>query len=188
MFSQLIKENRTKRIYNGSEVPLSILRELIADCRFSSAAVNKQVLRYILINDKKLCGDIFNITNLPTTHKVDIKNKPGAFVVIVVDRDLKISERFLYYNAGIATANLTLSATSKGYNCATLLSTDLEKLGEFISLDKDKKAISVIAVGKSDQEVVLEDIEDGDTSYYKRDGVVHVVPKLTSNALILREI
>lgn len=188
MFSELIKKNRTKRIYNGTNVPVSMLRELIEDCRFSASTVNRQDIRYILINDDKLCNDIFNITNLPTVHKVDIKNKPGAFVVMVVDSELKLPDNFLYYNVGIATANLTMSATSKGYNCVTLLSTDLKKLSDLISLDNSKKAVSVIAVGKSDQEVETVDIDGGETAYYKREEIIHVVPKLKSSALILREI
>lgn len=188
MFSELVKKNRTKRIYNGSEVSFSLLKELIEDCRFSASTINRQDIRYILINDDQTCSDIFNITNLPSTHKVDIKNKPGAFVVLIVDKDIKQPDMLLYYNIGLATANLTLSATSKGFNCVTLLSTNLEKLAHIISLEKDKKAVSVIAVGKSDQEVITEDISGGDVSYYKKDGTIHVVPKLTADALISREI
>jgi len=188
MFSDLVRSNRTKRIYNGSEVPQSLLRKLIEDCRFSASTINRQDIRYILINDDKTCSEIFNITNLPYTHKVDIKNKPGAFVVMIVDKSIKLPESFLYYNLGIATANLTLSATSRGYSCVTLLSTDLEKLANIISLEKDKKAVSIIAVGKSDQLVETVDIEEGDTAYYKKDDNTHVVPKLTSRALIFREI
>lgn len=188
MFSELVQKNRTKRIFNGSEVSFSLLRELIEDCRFSASTINRQDIRYILINDDQTCSDIFKITNLPSTHKVEIKNKPGAFVLMVVDRDNNLPESFLYYNLGVATANLTLSATSKGYNCVTLLSTNLEKLADIISLEKDKKAVSVIAVGKSDQKVITEDVSGGDLSYYKKDGTIHVVPKLTSDALISREI
>lgn len=188
MFSELIRKNRTKRIYNGAEVSFSLLTELIEDCRFSASTINRQEIRYILINDDKLCSDIFKITNLPSTHKVDISQKPGAFVVMIVDRELNLPESFLYYNIGIATANLTLSATSKGYSCVTLLSTNLKKLADLISLEKSQKAVSVIAVGKSDQKVVTEDISEGDTSYYKNEKKVHVVPKLTAEALIYREI
>lgn len=188
MFSELVQSNRTKRIYNGSEVSFSLLRELIEDCRFSASTINKQDIRYLFINDDRTCSDIFSITNLPSTHKVDIKNKPGAFVVMIVDRDINLPDSFLYYNIGLATANLTLSATSKGYSCVTLLSTNLKELADIVSLDKDKKAVSVIAVGKSDQEILTEDVAGGDLSYYKKDGTTHMVPKLTTEALISREI
>lgn len=187
MFSELVQKNRTKRIYNGTEVSQSLLKELIEDCRFSASTINRQDIRYILINDDEMCRKIFRITNLPSTHKVDEESRPGAFVVFITDRELNLPESFLYYNVGIATANLTLSATSKGYNCVTLLSTNLEKLADLIDLDKDKKAVSIIAVGKSDQEVKTVDIEGGETSYYK-EGAVHVVPKLSADALIFRKI
>lgn len=188
MFSELIKKNRTKRVYNGSEISFSFLKELIEDCRYSASTINRQDIRYILINDDEICSKIFKITNLPSTHKVDIRNKPGAFIVMVVDRNLNLPESFLYYNLGIATANLTLSAASKGCGCVTLLSTNLKKLAHIISLDKDKKAVSVIAVGKSDQKVETIDITGGDTSYYKKEGDIHVVPKLTADSLIYRKI
>jgi len=188
IFSELIRKNRTKRIYNGGEVSFSLLTELIEDCRFSASAINIQEIRYILINDETLCSDIFKITNLPSTHKVDISQKPGAFVVMIVNRDSKLPESFLYYNAGIATANLTLSAASKGFSCVTLLSTNLEKLAALLSLDESKRIVSVIAVGKSDQKVLLEDISGGDSSYYKNEDKVHVVPKLTAEVLIYQKI
>lgn len=187
MFSELVKNNRTKRIYTGEKVPMLLLRELIEDCRYSSAAINKQVIRYYLVNDEETCLKIFRITNLPTTHKVPEENRPGAFVVMTVERDLNLPESFLYYNLGIATANLSLSASTKGYNCVTLLSTNMEKLAGILELEENRKAVSVIAVGKSEQQVITVDIDRGETSYYK-EGPVHVVPKLTANALILREI
>lgn len=188
MFSELIKKNRSKRIFNRTPVSFALLKELIDDCRYSASTINRQDIRYILINNDDMCSDIFKITNLQSTHKIGIENKPGAFVVLVTDRELNIPESFLWYNVGIATANLTLSATSKGYSCVTLLSTNMEKLAALISLEKTKKAVSIIAVGKSDQEVVLEDVSGGDLSYYKKDGSIHVVPKLTTAALIYREI
>lgn len=188
MFSELNRKNRTKRIYNGSEVTMSLLKELIEDSRYSASTTNRQDIRYILINDDKTCLDIFKITNLPTTHNVNIENKPGAFIVMVVDSDIKLPDSFLYYNVGIATANITLSASSKGYSCVTLLSTNMKKLADLISLENGRKAVSVIAVGKSDQEIRIADIDDGDTSYYKNENKIHVVPKLTSRALIIREI
>lgn len=187
MFKELVRKNRTRRIFSRREVPLSALRDLLDDCRFSASTINRQDIRYILINDDSLCREIFRITNLPTTHKVDEENRPGAFVIMVVDRDLNLPESFLYYNVGIATANLTLSAASKGYGCVTLLSTNMEKLAGIIDLEPEKKAVSVIAVGKSEQVVKTVDIEGGETSYYK-EGDIHVVPKLTVDALIYREI
>ncbi|MBI9097061.1 MAG: nitroreductase family protein [Spirochaetaceae bacterium] len=187
MFSELIRKNRTKRIFNGTSVSFDLLEELIEDCRFSASTYNRQSIRYILINNDRICSDIFKITNLPSTHKVPIQNKPGAFVVMVVDREINLPESFLYYNLGIATANLTLSAASKGYSCATLLSTNFEKLSKILSLSKEKRAVSIIAVGMSDQKVLTTDIKEGDTSYYK-EGTTHVVPKLTVESLIYRKI
>ncbi|MBB6481684.1 nitroreductase family protein [Spirochaeta isovalerica] len=187
MFSELVRNNRTRRIYNRSEVSQSLLKELIEDCRFSASTVNRQEIRYILVNDDQMCRSIFRITNLPTTHKVDEENRPGAFVIMVTKRDMNLPDSFLYYNLGIATANLTLSASSRGYSCVTLLSTNMEKLAALVSLDPDYKAVSVIAVGKSEQAVQTTDIEGGDTSYYKDKGV-HTVPKLTADSLIIGKI
>ncbi|MBN2655529.1 MAG: nitroreductase family protein [Spirochaetales bacterium] len=184
MFGELVRKNRTKRIYNRSDVSLSLLKELIEDARFSASTVNRQEIRYILVNDDQMCRKIFRITNLSTTHKVDEENRPGAFIVMITKREINLPDSFLYYNLGIATANLTLSASSRGYSCVTLLSTNMEKLGELISLDGEYKAVSVIAVGKSDQEVRTVDLEGGDTSYYKEEGV-HIVPKLTADTLIV---
>ncbi len=187
MISEIIKANRTKRIFNGSLVSFDLLKKLIEDCRYSASTMNRQDIRYILVNDKKYCDEIFKITNLPTKHKVPIENSPGAYVIMVVNTNIKIPDSFLYYNLGIITANLTLSACSNGFSCVTLLSTNMIKLGRIISLDNELKVVSVVAIGKSDQKVITKPIEQGDISYYKEDGV-HIVPKLTTKALILKEI
>lgn len=184
MFGELVRKNRSKRIYNRTEISMSLLENLIDDCRFSASTVNKQEIRYILVNDNDMCRKIFRITNLPSTHKIDEENRPGAFVIMVTKRDVKLPDSFLYYNLGIATANLTLAASSRGYGCVTLLSTNMEKLVELVSLDREYKAVSVIAVGESEQIVKTVDIDGGDTSYYK-EGDVHVVPKLKKESLII---
>ena len=188
MFSELIKKSRTRRIYDGSEVTFSQSKEVIEDCRYSASTINRQDIRYILINDDKICSDIFNITNLPSTHKVDIKNKPGAFIVMIVEKELHLPDQFLYYNIGIATSNIILSANSNDLSCVTLLSTNMTKLSKLINLDDDKKVVSVIGIGKSSQKVETTDIGDGDTAYYKNNENIHVVPKLTAEALIIQEI
>lgn len=187
MISEMLKDNRTKRVYDGTVVPFKILHELIEDCRYSASAMNKQDIRYILVNDNEICDEIFSITNLPTKHNVLKKNRPGAFVIMVICKDRKFPESFTYYNLGIITANLSLSAYSKGYNSVTLLSTDMEKLANIISLDSDMKAVSIVGIGKSEQKVTTISIEDGDTAYYKENDV-HVVPKLSTKALIVKEI
>ncbi len=187
MILDLIKQNRTKRIYNGRPVPFNILRQFVESCLYSASTMNRQDIRYILVNDNKTCDDIFNITNLPTVHNISVENRPRAFIIMVVENQIKIPDSFLYYNLGIVTANLTLTALSKGYHSVTLLSSNMKKLSKIITLDKKMKAVSVIGVGKSDQKVRIEEIDSGDISYYK-ENETHVVPKLSIKTLILGEI
>ncbi len=106
---------------------------------------------------------------------------------MVINKDLKLSDSHLYYNVGIATANLTLSAQDYGYGCVTLLSTKMNDLATIIDLEDNKKIISVIALGKSDQKIETVTIDNEDTSYYKN-GDTHIVPKLSTKALILQKI
>ncbi len=187
MFSELVKKNRSRRRYNGEPVSFTVLRQMVEDCRYSASTMNRQDIRYVLVNDEQICRNIFNITNLPSKHKINIENRPGAFIVMTVEKGIEIPDSFLFYNVGIATANLTLSATSLGYDCVTLLSTNMEKLGQIVSLDDKMKAVSVIAVGKSNQEIKIENIDYGDLSYYKKEGI-HTVPKFTLKTIISREI
>ncbi len=80
MFSEIIKKNRTKRVYDGGNVDFDTLIKIIDDCRYSASSNNRQDIRYILVNDSKMCNNIFAITNLPTTHKIPVENRPGAFI------------------------------------------------------------------------------------------------------------
>ncbi len=187
MISDLIKSNRTRRIYDGNQVSFNVLREIVESCRYSASTMNRQDIRYVLVNNLQVCSEIFNITNLPTAHKITPEVGPGGYAVMTVRKDLKIPDSFLYYNLGMATSIFTLTATSLGYSCVTLLSTNMEKLSRIISLEDDMKAISVIGIGKSVQKIRIEDIETDKISYYK-DGNIHVVPKITSEKIISKEI
>jgi nitroreductase len=158
MFTELVKKNRSIRFYDDTAVSVSELRSLIDDARLSSSTLNKQVVRYILITDTQLTEQIFNMTNLPTKAKVPLQNRPKAFVVMIVDKDLQLSERFLYYNIGIATQNLTLSATEKELGCIVLHSISFDDLDKLLKLDSQKKSVSLIGIGKPIQKVAIANI------------------------------
>jgi len=189
MFTELVKKNRSIRFYDDTTVSFSELKSMIDDARFSSSTLNKQVIRYILITDTQLTKQIFSMTNLPTKAKVPLKNRPKAFIVMIVDKDLQLSERFLYYNIGIATQNLTLSATEKELSCIVLHSINFENLDKVLKLDSHKKSVSLIGIGKSIQKVEIANIENDteNLTYYEKNDI-HMVPKLTTKALVYREI
>ncbi|OJF76877.1 MAG: hypothetical protein BKP49_04745 [Treponema sp. CETP13] len=189
MFSELVRKNRSIRFYDDKNVPFSKLRSLIDDARLSSSTLNKQSFRYILITDTQLTEKIFNMTNLPTKAKVPLQNRPKAFIVMITNKDLQLSEKFLYYNIGIATQNLTLSATEKGLGCIVLHSINFDNLDKVLKLDSQKKSVSLIGIGNPIQKVEIANIdnETEDLTYYEKDGI-HVVPKLSTKALIYREI
>lgn len=188
MIKTLIVANRSFRRFHEN-VPISreTLVELVELARLSASAANLQPLRFVLSCDPERNALVF-----PTTAWAGyLKDWPGpapgerpsAYIMIL--GDTKTGKSF-DCDAGIAAQSILLGATERGLGGCMIGSIDRKTLRPALRIPERYEIVLIIALGKPNEKVVLEDIEaDGDIKYWRDKNGVHHVPKRPMEELIL---
>jgi len=194
MILQLLKSNRSCRIFDEyAEVPIAILRESIVNARFTASAANLQPLRYIIVTNKEVTHEVFKSIKFAQHLKKwtgpKLGERPNSYIAIVSKCDYKLNNDALWCDIGIAAQTICLSLTQSGYGCCMVASFNKDKMNTLLDVDDDFRTMLLIAVGKSNEKIVLVDIsKDESTKYYRDDKNVHYVPKIKADDIILKEI
>ena len=128
------------------------------------------------------CADLLALTKwagaLKDRHFPPDGPEPAAYIVICAQEDIFMRD------VGIAAQTILLSATEMGLGGCMIGSYDAEKVSELLGIPSEWKPRLVLALGKPDETVLLEDAEDSLT-YYRDENDVHHVPKLKTKDLLL---
>lgn len=184
---ELIEKNRTyRRFYQDVEVTQETLRELIELARLSSTGANFQSLKYVLSQSLETNKQIFKTLKwagyLKDWDGPEEGERPSAYVVVLHDQ--KISKGF-FWDHGIAVQSILLGATEKGLGGCQFNSIDRVLLAQELNLPDHFEIVTVIALGKPKEVVVIENLgESGDIKYWRDQQGVHHVPKRALNDLI----
>lgn len=188
MLKDLILKNRSCRRFQENEsVSPDDLKELVELARLSASGGNKQALKFILSHDEQTNETIFPhlawAAGLPEWDGPEQGKRPAAYIIILGDNE--ISGGF-GVDHGIAAQSILLGAAEKGFAGCMLGSVKREKLRKDLSIPERYEILLVIALGKPDEQVVIDDCEPGsDTAYWRDDNDVHHVPKRTLDELIV---
>ena len=187
MIRELIEKNRTyRRFYQDVEVSKDTLRDLIDLARLSSTGGNLQSLKYVLSYTPETNKRIFKTLKwagyLKDWDGPEEGERPSAYVVVLHDQT--ISKGF-FWDHGLAVQSILLGATEKGFGGCQFNSVDRVALAQELKLPDHFAILTVLALGKPKEVVVLEKLGDsGDVKYWRDDqGVLHV-PKRSLEDLI----
>ena len=184
---ELIEKNRTyRRFYQDVEVSMETLRELVDLARLSSTGGNLQSLKYVLSQTLEMNNKIFKTLKwagyLKDWDGPVEGEKPSAYVVLLHDQ--KISKGF-FWDHGIAVQSILLGATEQGLGGCQFNSVDRVALSQELNLPEHFEIVTVIALGKPKEVVVLEKLGDsGDIKYWRDEQGIHHVPKRALDDLI----
>ncbi|MEN8203833.1 MAG: nitroreductase family protein [Bacteroidota bacterium] len=187
MLRDLIVRNRSYRRFDQS-VPISmeLLREMVDAARLSASGRNMQPLRYMLFNDAADCARIFPVTAwagyLKDWPGPEEGERPSAYIVQL--GDLELTDDW-WCDDGIAAQSMLLTAVEKGFGGCIIGSVQREKLRSILRIPERYKIIQVLALGKPAEEVVIEEVKDGDIRYWRDDKGIHHVPKRSLEDLII---
>ena len=187
---ELIEKNRTyRRFYQDVEVSLQSLRELIDLARLSSTGGNLQSLKYVLSQTLEMNKQIFKTLKwagyLKDWEGPEEGERPSAYVVMLHDQ--RISKGF-FWDHGIAVQSILLGATEQGLGGCQFNSVDRVALAQELNLPEHFEIVTVIALGKPKEEVVIERLGDsGDIKYWRDEQGIHHVPKRSLDDLIFSE-
>ncbi len=183
----LLLHNRSyRRFKQEPALSKNDLFDLIDSVRLSPSARNDQPLKFILLHSIKSCNTLFPFTAwagyLKDWPGPGEGERPTSYIIILNDTNISKKSDV---DVGIAAQSILLTAAEKGFGGCMLGSIKREKIRESFSIN-EKYAISlVIALGKPAEKVVIDDIDSGDTRYYRDADEIHHVPKRKVKELII---
>lgn len=188
MIKNLIKKNRSyRRFYEDFKIDRETLEELIDLARLSASGGNLQPLKYILSceNDKNelifpTLGWARYLKEWPGPQEGE---RPSAYIIMLNDTEIT---RNYWCDPGIAAQSILLGATEKGLGGCIFASINKEKLRDALQIKERYEILYVLALGKPQEKVVLEEVgPDGDIKYWRDSQGVHHVPKRKLQEIIL---
>ena len=189
MLKDLILKNRSyRRFYQSEKIETEQLRKWVDLARSSASARNGQSMKYILCTDESLKPKIFELLAwagyLPNWAGPEEGERPSAYIILL--NDTLISGNY-FCDDGIAMQSIMLGATEEGYGGCIIHSVNRNKLREILRLSDQYEILYVLALGKPKENVVLDDIKNGEIKYWRDDNKVHHVPKRSLDEIILDE-
>ena len=180
MFEELVRNARSCRRYSASEpIPEEVLEQLVDLARLTPNGGNEQPLRYAIASGSKTCAEIFPAlrwaAKLEGWGGPKEEERPTGYILILssIEKGMPATE------VGIAAQTIQLGATALGYAACQLGSVDRARIAEAVNLPADWRINLVVALGKPDEKIVLEDVAAGQSiDYYRSSDDVHHVPKL----------
>jgi nitroreductase len=184
---ELVEKNRTRRRFDQSfRVDNEMLRSLVNLARLSPSGANRQPLKYLIYCDPSDCGRVFPYTAwagyLKEWDGPEEGERPSAYIIILGDKD--IAESYMV-DHGIAAQSIMLGAVNEGLGGCIIASIKKEGLRNEFAIPERYEILLVLALGKPVEEVVVEDLRNGDVKYWRDENKVHHVPKRSLDELIL---
>ena len=187
MIKELIIKNRSYRSFTSKEITQSELTEMMECGRLGAATKNLQGIKYALITDRSLCDAIFPYTAWagaidwnPTSEE-----SPRAYIAMCADPDLIVTKEYLYFDMGVSAQNILLKASEMGYGGCLLGAFNKVKVKELLGLEDRYDLNILIALGEPNEEIILTEAVDGDTTYYRDEDNIHHVPKRPLEELVI---
>ena len=180
MFKELVKKARSYRRFDNSYVVSEeMLIDLVDTARITASAANRQPLKYIVSNDREYNNKIFSCLGwaayLTDWNGPDDTEQPSAYVILYSDMQFI---PHLNFDPGIAAQTIMLSATERELGCCMIASFDKSKLKKILGLSIEYEIVLVIAIGKPNEEIILDEVsEDGSIKYWRDENDAHHVPK-----------
>lgn len=191
MLDALVIKNRSYRSFSPDrKLTKEDIASLIDLARKVPSARNLQPLKYrICVSDEDRAkmlsltawaGLLRPLVLPPEGHA------PAAYIIICTDNELSPAgtNRFIGVDIGIAAQTIMLAAAEKGLGGCMLGAFSANKVSDALGIDEKYTPALVLALGEPDETAVLEDSEDGNISYYRKDGL-HRVPKRKLEDIII---
>lgn len=182
MLKDLVVNNRSYRGYDETYiVSQEILLDMVEHARLTPSSVNKQPLKYYLAYESAIVEQIQPLTHWAKALPMQVPYKghyPTAFIVICQDTLISPALNAFLKDVGIVAQTILLRAVEMSLGGCMIGSFDKIKLHAVLHLDEHIQPLLVLAIGKPDEIIVLEDIDQElDTIYYRDAQDIHHVPK-----------
>jgi nitroreductase len=183
----LLKTRSYRRFYEEKKLSIEELKEMVDNVRLSPSAANKQPLKFILVTDDSMNQKIFPYLRwagyLPEWDGPGVGERPAAYIVMMGNRKESPNIDADY---GIAMQTIMLSAAEKGYGGCIIGSFDKDKVRELLNIPAELETPVILALGKPKEQVVIDEVKEGNIKYWRDEQQVHHVPKRNLDDLIFK--
>ena len=188
MIKELLLKNRSyRRFYQKERISEANLFSLVELTRYCASGKNAQTLKYIIVRDEEKCEDVFKtlawagyLTDWAGPKEGE---KPSAYIIQINDE--KLGKNF-FCDDGIAAQSILLGAVELGLG-GCILRAFTKDLYSIINVPVEMNIVQVIALGKPNESVVIEDMKEGNIKYWRDENGVHHVPKRSLEELVLNK-
>jgi len=173
-----ILRRRSIRRFKQKFIEFNTLKRLINCARLAPSAANIQPLEYIIVTRKELLNKVFQTLKwaayIAPRGNPKEGEKPTAYIIVLINKN---KESFpAEWDVGAAVENILLAALNEGIGSCWLGSIGRKRLYNILGLSDNYKIDSVIALGYSLEEPVVEKWR-GDVKYFKDEKNRLHVPK-----------
>lgn len=172
-----IKKRRSIRRFKQKKIQKESFERIANAGRLAPSAANLQPLRFLVVNDEKLCNKVFENTGWAGYLKdwnPDVDEQPAGYILILIaDEDNKYAIR----DAGLAAANMCLEAENENLGSCILLNFEKESIRRILNIPDKFILDSVIALGYKDEECKAVDMRNDSVKYWRDEKDVLLVPK-----------
>lgn len=183
---ELVTKTRSCRRFHEKEpISLDQLRSLVDLARVAPSDANLQPLKYIISNNPGKNAGIFSclgwagyLKDWPGPVEGE---RPSGYIIIV--GDTKIT-RDVGYEYGSAAQSIVLGATEMGLGSCMLTNVKRDRLCALLRIPDRYHVLLVVALGKPKEQVVIDEVKDGNIKYWRDADHVHHVPKRSLEELI----
>ena len=184
----IFEKNRSYRSFTDKSITKMHLLKMIESARVSASSMNRQILRFALVDSKEQCDKIFPLTGWAAfiDWNPSKEEAPHAYIVLCVPNDKPVNKNYAYFDMGLMSQNILLTAVSMGYGGCILANFNKQKVHDILNLPSNYDCEILIALGEPAEVSTVVEAVDGDTKYYRDVEKKHqYVPKLSLNELIL---
>lgn len=183
MLKDLVIKNRS---YRGFDENYSFTREQLESyidlTRYTASSVNAQPLKYKIVFKKNEVETVRPLTRwaraLPDMVLPHPNMHATAFIIICQDTDISPNLARYQKDIGIVAQTITLAAVEDGLGGCMIGNFTPDEVKETLNLAENLTPMLIIALGKPAEEIVIKEIENGEsTKYYRDENDIHYVPK-----------
>ena len=183
MLKDLVIKNRS---YRGFDENYSFTKEQLERyidlTRYTASSVNAQPLKYKIVYEKNEVEAVRPLTRwaraLPDMVLPHPNMHATAFIIICQDTDISPNLARYQKDIGIVAQTITLAAVEDGLGGCMIGNFTPDEVKETLNLAENLTPMLIIALGKPAEEIVIKEIDNGEsTKYYRDENDVHYVPK-----------
>jgi len=137
----LILSRRSIRRYENKDIPEEILQQILETGRQAPSAVNRQPIRFVIVNDHDVLNNLCN--NLITRF---VKYAPLAIVGCANTKSL-LTGKWAVVDATIAMENMVISAWSLGIGSCWIGACNEKKVKELLKIPDEWKVVALLTFG-----------------------------------------